>query len=40
MYMYINNNRNGNFQISKAPLERQTQGASFLTSAAMNQRGY
>jgi len=21
--MYINNNRNGNFQISKAPLERQ-----------------
>jgi len=23
MYVYINNNRNGNFQTSKAPLERQ-----------------
>jgi len=39
MYTYINNNRNGNFQISKATLERQAQGASFLTSAATNQRG-
>jgi len=37
-WWYAKNNRNCNFQISKAPLKSQAHGTSLFTSAASNQK--